>query len=508
MLQNLLFAIAFCVAIANSPPSNALAGVKIYDVKTDFGANCDGSVDDAAAFQAAITAAANAVLEIPDSATCRIRSRLNIANPITIRGRGGTVLFDFPTSASNSDGGLFNIQSSGIIFDGLKIDGAGIAATIPGVNRYAIVSNPGGSTRYADLIIRNSGFTNLNQYSGTLPATSTVMHAIYLRQVDRARIENNRFYSVSGTGVSAAHTTELRVARNQFIKTGWPSVLLHHSNASWTIADNTLSGSTSENPVYWGGGIEVMGQTSDQSPPGRPDVKGLIAGNLFNGGVYRYGAALRIASADYVDVRDNVFDQPDVDQVPALHQNVVVITVRDVTLNNGPHKNVSIKGNRFVAKGTGTQKAVHVITTSGTSKNTIACENLLIDGNQFIAPTMNDYYGTIAYIVASSAGYKNITISNNDAKVRPARNAAVGIATSAAIVLHANPGAVIEGVSVVGNNFEYFNGIGSTNQDVFVNANARVFGLRVEQNVIKDFARMLLLSGQKPEQMRYPRRTH
>jgi hypothetical protein len=204
MLQNLLLAVIFSVGLASSPPGDALTGVRIYNVKTDFGAICDGSIDDVAAFQAGITAAANAVLEIPDRATCRIRSRLNIANPLTIKGRGGTILFDFPTSASNTDGGLFNIQSSGIVFDGVKVDTTGIFGTITGVNRYAIFSNPGGSTRYADLIIRNSHFTNLTQYSGTIPATSTVTHAIYLRQVDGARIENNRFYSLSGSGVFAA----------------------------------------------------------------------------------------------------------------------------------------------------------------------------------------------------------------------------------------------------------------------------------------------------------------
>lgn len=512
MIKALLLGLALALALpaaAQSPALSNVAKLNAIRVATDpayaGGMKCDGTTDDAAALQAAVTASANAVLQLPKMpSTCRVRSMVTIASPVTILGGGSTILFDFPVGTSNANGALFKVNASDVTFDGIKVDATGITGTITSVNRYAILMDPSGATRYTDLVVRNSRFTNLTQISGTIPATTTVMHAIYLRQADRARVEGNYFGNISGAGVITFSTNYLKVSRNDFDKIGWGNVFLNNNNLNWSISDNRFYGSTLANPVYWGGGIEVMGQTSDQVSPGSPDKQGTIHNNQFIGGFYRYGSVLRLASAHNVDVSGNIFDQPDVDQVPTFHQDILLITVRDVTLNNGPSKNISIRGNKFIAKGTGTQKAIHVIGTSGSGTNTTPHEGITVDGNQFAAPDASNYYGTIFYLLGATAGAKDIVFANNIVKVQPAPVPASGIATSGTIILDTNVGTLIENVQVVGNNFEYFNGVGSTNNHALVNANDRVSRVTIEGNVIKNFARTLILSATNAEQFYYP----
>src|SRR5262249_46836034 len=128
----------------------------------DFGARCDGNTDDAVAFQKAINAAANGRLTLPpNKVICTVRSRLNLTAPISIEGGGVTIRFDFPGRTANEDGGLFNIQSSRITFDGLRIDASGIVGALGEANRYGILADAPGQTRYDEIVIRNCRFTNL-----------------------------------------------------------------------------------------------------------------------------------------------------------------------------------------------------------------------------------------------------------------------------------------------------------------------------------------------------------
>jgi hypothetical protein len=263
---------------------------------------------------------------------------------------------------------------------------------------------------------------------------------------------------------------------------------LHNANQNWSITENKFSGTTPENPSYWGGAIDAMGQTSDQAAPGLPDTNGVIANNQFVGGYYRYGQVLRLASSHSVDVSGNVFDQPDVDQIPPFHQTHITLSVRDITLNNGPHKNITIRGNKFVAKGAGTQKAIFVITTSGSRINTRAPEGLIVEGNQFISLDSNNYFGSLVYLLGLAAGYKDVRISNNIGRVRPAPRPEVGTASSGAIVLATDRGKLVSKVQITGNDFEFFNGTGTTNNHCAVNIGNDVVEVKLEKNVFRKFA--------------------
>jgi polygalacturonase len=455
----------------------------------DFGARCDGTTDDAKAFQDAFNAAKEGVVTIGAGlAPCRIASRVDLRSPVKIAGQGATILFDFPTSTKNADGGLFNIMSSDLEIDGINIRGTDATATSVSVNRYAIIANPRGTARYSNIIIRNCRFTNLMQYSGKVPATRTVEHAIYLRQVDRATIEGNVFHNISGSPVFLGDTNFATVVRNEFSKFGWSGILLHNSNRNWSIAQNNFCCTTQEYPSFWGGAIDAMGQTSDQTPPGLPDTNGVIANNRFVGGYYRYGQVLRLASSHSVEVVGNLFDKPDVDQIPPFHQIHITLSVRDITLNNGPHKNITIHHNKFIAKGAGTQKAIFVITTSGSRINTSPSDGLIVEDNEFVATDSDNYFGSLVYLNGLAAGYNNVKITNNVGTVSPAPRPEVGTASSGAVVLVTDPGTRITNVIIEGNQFEFPNWTAARNNQCAVNIGRDILSVKLDRNVFKHFA--------------------
>jgi hypothetical protein len=379
-----------------------------------FGAKGDGVNDDTDAFQRAIREAAGKTLLIPRSSNAyRIRATLHVDRPLRIVGRGGVVLFDFPPQLPSAQGILFSIQSSWVSLQGVTIEAGTGEPSIPAGNRYAVAHEPRGDAWVSEVSIRAMRFVNLMQHSGDFPATATVMHAIYMKQVRSLRVEENLFDSISGSCVFLVGTVDARIANNECRAFGWSGVWLNNSNRQWVVDGNTFSGTTPTHPSYWGGAIDVMGQTADAVLPGGADEDGVISNNRFLGGYYRYGQVLRISSSRNVVVRDNLFDQCDVNNDPGDQNNLIVLTVRDVTLNAGPYSNITIRGNTFIAKGAGNQRAILALTSSGTFANEGAPHGVRVSHNRFVDLDAENYFASCIKFVDGRAGYRDLNVSSN-----------------------------------------------------------------------------------------------
>src|SRR5687767_7991912 len=118
-----------------------------------------------------------------------VRRTIRITRPLKLAAPGSEFVFDFPSEAKNPDGSLISIDSSDVTLVGLSIVGANLDKPIPGVNRYAISSNPKPGRRHGRIRIADCRFTRLMQRSGVPPATKTVTHGVFLRQADDVIIE-------------------------------------------------------------------------------------------------------------------------------------------------------------------------------------------------------------------------------------------------------------------------------------------------------------------------------
>jgi hypothetical protein len=480
-----------------------------YFTPERHGALCDGVTADDTALQNAITSAgvlSGTVVLKPSTLQYLITSKITIAAPVTIEMTGATVLMDFPVGTINADGGLLNIESDNVKIIGGTIAGNG-AGTITGVNRYAILSTPSGATRYTGTEIRNVRFENLVQYAGgTHPATLTVMYGIYLRQNDGALIEKNTFDTLSGTCVYLSDTTGAKVKGNSMTAFGWSGVVVHDTNYDFEISGNFIYGGASiAAPSYWGGAIDVMGQTSDGGLPGLPSKKGVIKGNQFIGGVYRYGQVIRLASAHSVDVEGNLFDQCDAENnaTPSTspgtasgagaHNVHIAVSVRDVTLNQGPWSNITIRGNKFRALGAGYQTAILVYASSGTGTNTTACSGLIIEGNEFIAPDSSNYFGGLIYGHAFDAGINDVTIAHNVGKGTGGANAFYNPPGLISFIASAGT-ATSRQIKIRGNTFEQYPTAGTTNSHSGTYFDNRC-GAEIEGNTWKNFFRSITVAS-------------
>lgn len=475
------------------------------------GVKGDGVADDTNAWLKAIAfALAGDTLYLPPGYTSRVRGMLTLTRPITLRG-GGTILFDFPTTTSNALGGLFKVESDDVAFEDLVIDGGSLSGTITSVNRYAIIADPTGATRYSRLRVERCRFTNMVQKSGNIPDTSTVMHAIYARGVDDLLVRRCTVNNISGAGVTLIDTERAIIENNDFIKFGWSGVWPVCSNLHCIIRGNRFSGTTTANPCYFGAAIDVMGQTSDQVTPGEPDENCIIEGNQFIEGVYRYGAVVRVASGRGVTIRGNHFYKNDVDlwAPPVVsqhaagagpagsHSDCIQLTVRDVTLNNGPHKNISIIGNIFTAKGAGWQNGIFCTGSSGGAggnPNTTSCEGIIVEGNQFISTTSH-YFQSAVQLHGSTAGFKNVVVRGNVISGTPYTTPNYVQATWAGLLaFSSNSGISVERIIVEGNVFERFSGAGSDNNACAIGVNVDVTLFVERDNVFKNFFRDVVVA--------------
>jgi hypothetical protein len=163
--------------------------------------------------------------------------------------------------------------------------------------------------------------------------------------------------------------------------------------------------------------------------------------------------------------------------------NLITVSVRDVTRNNGPHRRIVIRNNTFIASGAGHQKAIYAITTSGTRQNHTPCEDLLIEDNQFVCPAENDYFGANVVVHGFAAGYHRVQLRRNRFAGAPGAspNYTPG-GVSGLVILMSDHGYAVEDVLIDANIFVY----------------RRPEGTRIGVNIQPDVTRVVLTANEFP----------
>ena len=431
-----------------------------------WGAVADSSgagvgTDNTAAFQAAIIAGANRTMFLPRQPNrYRITSKLNISNPMAIVSNGATIQFDFPPATSAANGRLFDVRASSVEFRDLKIDGGGVVSNALKGNRYAIIADNGAAV-YSNIKIQNVDFTNMGSYSGSLPATTNAMHAVYGSYTDNLKVEDCLFDTISGSAAQVNHATNTEMVHNTANKVGWYAFLLNASNSGARILNNTVKGSTAAAPVYWGGGIDLMGQTTEVAGGGAGDRAAIISGNYLTG-TYKYTAALRLVSASHVTVADNIFDQCEVSSIqPDLNpvsypanSSLIVVSARDVGRNNGPSNNITIHHNIAIARGQG-QKFISATTTSGSMANSTKAVGLTVDHNRVVSVDSTNYFAAVLALSAGVAGYEDIIVDGNYFKGAPIVNVGANL-YDGAVAFTATAGGPAQKITITNNQLSFF----------------------------------------------------
>ena len=473
-----------------------------------WGAVADATVpgagtDSTLAFQSAINAAADRTLFLPRQVQAyRISSRLSINHSMSIVSDGATILFDFPARVPAAEGRLFDVKASSVEFRNIKIDGGGVVSTNLAGNRYAIIVD-NGVTAYSNIKVQNCTFTNMGSYAGKLPASLSAMHGVYGSYTDGLSVEDCLFDSISGSAVQVNHGLNTLISHNVANKVGWYVFHLGASNLRSKIVNNTVKGSTAAAPVYWGGGIDVMGQTDNVSGGGKGDRDILISGNYLTG-TYKYTAALRLASASDVMVSDNTFDQCEVSSIqPDLNpvtyptnSSVIIVTARDIGSSNGPSNRVTIHHNKAIAKGMG-QKFISATTTSGTFINQVKAEGLTIDHNEVVSVDAQNYFSSLLALSAATAGYEDITLDGNYFQGAPIVNVPANL-YDGAVAFSATTGKPAQKITITNNQFVYFPGAsvpgGARPSGNAIYLEQYCDGLTMQGNTIASFATGIYLN--------------
>lgn len=183
----------------------------IYNVRR-YGAVGDGSTDDSAAVQAAITAASGAgggVVVFPDRNTYCINATVNLASNVNLAGDGATLKAgaSMYTQVAILDGaGVSNVS----IF-GLKFDGAGSWTSTPFANPSGGGNSVGWTTNNEAIRIDGSG-SNIQISHCTFTGTGYAGILIVARKV---RIDNCYFSSLARTAIFVSDCDVINISNCQ-----------------------------------------------------------------------------------------------------------------------------------------------------------------------------------------------------------------------------------------------------------------------------------------------------
>lgn len=312
--------------VSNATTSrNNLGGLRVFDVKKDYGAVGDGSTDDTSSISSAISAmpSTGGVLYFPaSSGAYKVTSGFTISKPITVLGDGGADNSSYISAIkfASGTGTLFTVTSSGCSFEKIALlntngtaptSGAAVSIT-SAVNN--ITFSYVGVDRFYNGIDIQKGFTDVIH---GCRITNTVHYGVYLRDLTSTEdggdhsISDSYFIGYTTQGASAIRIesgggtkiTNCKInATGGFLWTNGVDVNLVGSNGG--MSDVLVSNSSIEG--YTGSGVSIANAS------GTTFKNGLIIGNEFLGqGTGSYGVKVTANTAgdiSRVQINDNVFD--------------------------------------------------------------------------------------------------------------------------------------------------------------------------------------------------------
>jgi len=469
-----------------------------HDVRA-YGAEGDGTTDDAPAIRDAITAAGtDGYVYFPTTSTGYVvRSTLTVVNPMHIIGHGATIYYDFPTTEA-TDVNLFLVSSSDVTIDGLIFDGSKTTGEGLSQNRRCVLAQGAVATHIKNVHVRNCKFTGLDAVQGT----TYVEHGVYFEYCDESTVQDCWFNDISGavTFIKSSHDT--KVLRNYVRDTGWYSIHYEEDCEGFEIGHNWIGGTTAGIRNF-GGSINIMSAEGSASVIRR----GTIHHNHITGLHHdSYPYAIRLLSCAHIDVEGNIIEgcTTTTETTNFFGVYMGVRGAAATSSNNGPCNDINIRGNTFVA-GEAEQLAVGLEQNDFNKLTLGNAQNITIDNNQIYSPSATDYF-FLGVLIRGDAygGVKNLKITNNTMNGVPigtgvgAAPAAGGLSPGGLIGLIGYSATYPIDLVTIANN--RLTGLGAATQsyDIGIVISQYTDNIDIFDNTIKDFAyaiRLLDLHG-------------
>lgn len=417
----------------------------------DFGAVGDGVTNDAAAFQLAVTAAANGVLFLPGGSNYRLNSKVTIAAPLVIIGYGAKI----NTGAAHITG--LEVTSSNVSILGVEVIGAGSGSyntngrliVVQGVDNGAALAPTritdvsilgcrlhaaGRSAVRAQYVQRMSvvgcslydlafaGVENLsckdvkilgNEIRDITPGTGGNMYGVYCSQTNSADVVRNPV------------SEGFKVLHNSFENIDWEGLDCHGGN------DLDFSHNTFRNCGDSNAAIAIIHADDEVSTPIVPATNVRVVGNAISGS-QNYGIAASSASASVIhkniSIAGNTLENCGRIDLASNRGGIRLGSAQDVSVIGntlsfcGPYGvvindqyagNVSVLGNTFV------RMVSNVVTTPSPvliDRGASGAGAIVVGGNTLRTAALGETYENVSgvRVVATDGGNIRLGVNQFD----------------------------------------------------------------------------------------------
>jgi len=426
-----------------------------HDVRA-YGAVGDGTTDDAAAIQLAITAAGtDGYVYFPKTGDGYVvqSTGFTVASPMHIFSNGASIIFDFDDDDTTNTK-LFYITSSDVTIEGFIFDGANITGETHDTNRYLIQAAGTAGTHIKNVHVRNCKFTQLDPHYDVnngdgLGVRAT--HGVYFNYCDESTVQDCWFDDQGGAAVFIKNSDNTKVLCNFIRDCRWYPIHYDQACDGFEIAHNWIGGTTALVRNF-GGSIDIMSQSTGAP---EPMTRGIIHHNYITGlhhDDYPYG--MRISSLAHATISDNMIDGCTTTTGTTIFHGIFV-TARPSSTH--PAKDITITGNVLIAG----QTLDSAITIWPGNDQTTVSENFVVANNVIYSSTTK-YWGTGIILhgpATGTLGIDNVNIANNVIYVVTGGETTFpegGIGVVGYITAH------VDNVKIVGNHIEHLGAPGDT----------------------------------------------
>ena len=282
--------LALAAADATAKASGKMSKGELVINVRDYGATGNGTTDDTAAIQSAITAASSGGVVYFPSGTFKVVGTVSVAKPLTLTGPG--VLYKSSTGSA-----LLDVSSSDVTLRGLTLQNIGTSGTAVDGTYAVYVHGPTYSSPLSDIVIENCRIIDW-AHSG-----------IWAVNVTRMLVRGNRIRNLMYAGVMLLSATDSSVTHNRVSDLVQKTPVVNTYGIAVSDVENTDAG-RSRNVIIANNIVKNVTQWEGIDTHGGVGI--LVIGNTvvgcYDGIAMVSGNAERITAPRNVVVTGNIID--------------------------------------------------------------------------------------------------------------------------------------------------------------------------------------------------------